>query len=61
MIGKAYYWLWHDFLKLQQPISYSVMQSITSNQIVWMIAGSVFLSITWVLIVHFIALEGNYK
>ena len=60
MIGKWYHWLWHDFLKLQQPITYSVVQSMTDNQLVWMIAGCIIGSLFWILIVHFIAVEGTY-
>lgn len=62
MIGKWYYWIWHDFLRLSRPISYSVVESISKNQIVWIVAGSLVFIILWSLTVHFIALEvNNYK
>jgi len=60
MIGKIYYWFWHNFLRLQQPLSYSFVQSVANNQVLWMVAGSILLSAIWVLVVHLIALEGNY-
>lgn len=56
-ILKFYHWLWHDILHLDKPISWIIVSSIKANLLRWDITGAVVLVITWVLLMHFIAMN----
>lgn len=57
MIEKVYYWFWHDLLRLHDPISQILINSVRDHSFVWSLTGSLVLSTLWVLAVHLIAMR----
>lgn len=56
MLLRLYYWLWHDLLHLDEPISWIIVHNIRDNLLTWQIVCSVVATIITVLTLHFIAL-----
>ncbi len=57
MITRVYYWLWHDLLRLHEPISWIIVHHVRENLLVWDLVGSLTLSTLWVLLMHFVAMK----
>lgn len=57
MIERLYHWLWHDLLRLPEPISHLVASSIHANPLIWSLVGSVVLASIWTFSIHLIALH----
>lgn len=56
MIFKIYYIIWHDLLKLPEPISWIIVHSVRDHLFAWDLAGSLIVTTLWVLLMHFIAM-----
>ena len=56
MIGKFYFWLWHDVLHLHEPISWIIVHSMRDHTLTWQLCGGVVNAIIWTLFVHFISM-----
>ena len=40
LIGKAYYWFWHDFLRRTEPFTYQFARNARSWRWLWIALGS---------------------
>lgn len=53
---RFYFWLWHDLLKLHEPISWIIVHSMRNHMLAWDLIGAIVVSSLWVLLIHLIAL-----
>lgn len=53
-MGKAYYWFWHDLLRMRQDITHTIIGSMTRHEFIWNMAGGLVLTSGWILVVHLI-------
>lgn len=57
MIGKIYYWIWHNLLHLPKPISWIIVDSIKAHLLAWQIVMAIISAVASTLILHFIAMK----